>query len=196
MSVTKAMDIFTVIRERRSIGKVKQDMVSRDLIERILEAGTWAPNHHCTEPWKFVVLTGEGRRFLGEALAAIALEAKDSISEEEREEITQKQISNAYRAPIIITVMVTPSSDSKVIRQEELAAGHSAVQNMLLAAHALGLGAVWRTGKQAYHPKMRERFNLNPEDEVVGFLYIGYSDMPTPKAKRVSFEEKTTWINE
>lgn len=188
-------DVFTVIRERRSIGKVKPDPVPQELIEQILEAGTWAPNHHRTEPWRFAVITGEGRKSLGKVLAAIALEGKETLSIEEMEEITAKQIANAYRAPVIITVMVTPSNDPKVIRQEELAAGHASAQNMLLASHAVGLGAVWRTGKQAYHSKMRTFFNLGSEDEVIGFIYIGYPDMATPTAKRVGVAEKTTWIS-
>lgn len=189
-------DVFTIIRERRSIGRVKQDAVSRKLIEQILEAGTWAPNHHRTEPWKFAVLTGEGRRSLGNVLAEIALEDKVQLSDEEREAVKEKQVANAFRAPVVITVMVTPSDGPKVIRQEELAAGHAAAQNMLLAVHALGLGAVWRTGMQAYHPKMKELFNLRQDDEIIGFIYIGYPDMPMPTVKRISFEEKTTWIDE
>lgn len=49
------MDLFEAIRSRRSIGKVKPDPVERHLIERIIEAGTWAPNHKNTEPWRFFV---------------------------------------------------------------------------------------------------------------------------------------------
>ena len=55
------MELKEAIRNRRSIGKVKQDSVDKALIEEILEAGTWAPNHCHTEPWRFWVMTGEGR---------------------------------------------------------------------------------------------------------------------------------------
>ena len=60
------MDVMTAIKTRRSIGKVKSEPVPKEMIEMILEAGTWAPCHHQTEPWRFFVLTGDARNGLGE----------------------------------------------------------------------------------------------------------------------------------
>ena len=62
------MNVSEAIRTRRSLGKVKPDAVPQELIEQIVEAGTWAPNHKLTEPWKFFVMQGEGRDVLGNAL--------------------------------------------------------------------------------------------------------------------------------
>ena len=52
------MDVLTGIKTRRSIGKVKSDPVPKEMIETILEAGTWAPCHHQTEPWRFLCVNG------------------------------------------------------------------------------------------------------------------------------------------
>ncbi|MDQ3044099.1 MAG: nitroreductase family protein, partial [Chloroflexota bacterium] len=49
---------MTAIRERRSIGKVGPERPPRELIEQVLEAATWAPNHRLTEPWRFIVIAG------------------------------------------------------------------------------------------------------------------------------------------
>ncbi|MFD0694473.1 nitroreductase [Paenibacillus sp. GCM10027628] len=191
------MDVKEAIRHRRSIGKVKVDAVDRALIEEILEAGVWAPNHCHTEPWRFWVMTGDGRKLLGRAYAEVAAAEAGAIPEEELEQRKSAQEKKAFRAPVVIAVAVSPSAQHPVVPEiEEYAAVHAAVQNMLLTAHALGLGAVWRSGAPAYHPKMRETFNLQGKEEMVGFIYIGYPDMQAPRAERVPFEQKTVWVSE
>jgi nitroreductase len=67
---------------------------------------------------------------------------------------------------------------------------------MLLAAHALGLGAIWRTGEPCYHPLMNESFGLRPQDKMLGFIYMGVPDMAPPQVKRESVAGKTEWISE
>lgn len=190
------MEIYEAIRNRRSIGKVKPDSVDRAVIEMLLEAATWAPNHHHTEPWKFFVLTGEGRRPLGSVLAEIAREEMKEPDTDENQYILRKQEEKAFRAPVVIAAVVTPSDNQSVIEIEEIGAVSAAIQNLLLAAHAQGLGAVWRTGKPTYHPKMKELFCLNEGDTMLGFIYIGYPDMEQPQSNRTHFKEKTIWISE
>lgn len=187
------MDVWQAIRTRRSIGKMKADPVAPGLIEQMLEAATWAPNHHMTEPWKFYVMTGEGRRVLGRAYADVAVEAfaGGERSEQEAAQIA-KQEQKAFRAPVVIAVAAAPTPGAPLI--EELAAVHAAVQNMLLAAHALGLGAIWRTGEPAYHRKMKEAFGLQGEERLVGFVYVGYPDMSPPEGKRTPAAAKTVWL--
>lgn len=190
------MDVMEAIRTRRSIGKVKQDPVEREKIEAILEAGTWAPNHYHTEPWKFFVLTGEGRKVLGRTLIEISKEKMDDPTTPENQSILNKEENKPFRAPVVIAVAVTPSDQPRVIDAEEQAAVAAAIQNMLLAAHALGLGAIWRTGPAAYHPKMKEAFDLGERDQVLGFVYVGYPDPPVPVRQRTSYADKTVWIDE
>lgn len=89
---------------------------------------------------------------------------------------------------------VIPSSNPKVKRIEEIGAVNAAIQNMLLAAHSLGLGAIWRTGEACYHPKIKSFFGLSEKDEVLGFIYLGYADTSKSKSRRTPFQEKTVWI--
>ncbi|CAG7634521.1 nitroreductase [Paenibacillus allorhizosphaerae] len=191
------MTLYEAIRTRRSIGRVKSDPVERDKIERILEAGNWAPSHMCTEPWRFYVMTGSGRQILADAYADIAAENASNLAKKEMEVLRSKQGAKAFRAPLVIAVVVSPSAAPGVIRIEEFAAAHSAVQNMLLTAHALGLGAIWRSGEPMYHPRMKRAFELQEGEELVGLLYIGYPDMTPPAAnRRTSASNKTVWITE
>ncbi|WP_324617847.1 nitroreductase family protein [Cohnella cholangitidis] len=56
------------------------------------------------------------------------------------------------------------------------------------------LGAVWRTGDPAYHPKMKQALGFNGNEQVVGLIYVGYPDMNPPAGKRVPAAEKTVWL--
>ncbi|KSU85356.1 MULTISPECIES: nitroreductase family protein [Fictibacillus] len=189
------MDIFDAIKTRRSIGKVKDEPVPKEDLEKILEAGTYAPNHHRTNPWRFFVLTGEGRNRFGEHLASVSkLSMKEPLSEEDIQKL-EKTKKKPLRAPVIIAVGVEPDDGLKIIREEEVAAVSAAIQNMLLAAHALGLGAVWRTGAICYHEKMKDFFQLSAKGEMAGFIYLGYPEINPTNMKKQHFNEVTQWIN-
>jgi nitroreductase len=191
------MDVLEAIRTRRSLGALNVDEVPDDSdIRQILAAGTHAPNHFRTEPWTFYVMKGDGRARLGKVLADIALEKTEGLSEEEKEAIRQREFAKAFRAPVVIAVTVTPSDDEKVEWVEEVEAGAAAVQNMLLAAHALGYGSIWRTGKQAYHPRMKELFSLPDRGHIIGFIYLGRPLRQAPDWQRTPVEQKTVWWND
>lgn len=188
------MNLHQVIRERRSIGKVKSDLPPKEAIEQMLEAATWAPNHYRVEPWKFFVLTGSARERLGDLFAQIekedAGEGKDPEAVELAAESARKR---PLRAPVLIAVAVESSEDPRVVEIENVEAVAAGVQNMLLTAHALGLGAIWRTGSYAYDPRVKAFFGLKPEDHLAGFIYVGYPAMDPPAATRTPASEKTLW---
>lgn len=186
------MELMEAIKGRRSIGRVKPDEVERALIEQMLEAAVWAPNHHLTEPWRFIVMTGEGRRALGDAYAAVA---RATAEPEQTAEQRDKHIAKALRAPVVIAVAASPSDNASVPQIEELAAVHAAVQNMLLVAHALGLGAIWRSGAPTYHPLMQAAFGLQPQEQLVGFIYVGYPAAASAAGGRTAAASKTVWLS-
>ncbi|WP_028612398.1 nitroreductase family protein [Paenibacillus harenae] len=188
------MNVEEAIRTRRSIGRVKPDPIDRGVIEKLLEAAAWAPCHHHTQPWTFIVMTGDGRAKLGEGYARVAASALPELSGQELEERLAKEKLKAFRAPVVIAAVCSPSADPKAVPAEELAAAHAAVQNLLLAAHANGLGAIWRSGDPMYHPLMKETFGLHAEQEIVGFVYLGKPDMQAPAARRVPVTAKTVWL--
>lgn len=190
------MNIHEAIRTRRSVGKVKQDPIPKESIEQILEAGTWAPNHKHTEPWRFFVMREGGRELLGNALADISLTKVSEKTEDEIAVARESAMSKAMRSPVVIGVAVTPSDDPKVVELEEYGAVFAAIQNMLLQAHALELGAVWRTGDPCFHPLMNEAFGLREKDKMLGFIYLGVPDMIAKPGKREDAASKTVWVDE
>ncbi len=190
----KGMDVFEAVKSRRSSGNITQDPVPDELIEKVLEAATWAPSHHKTEPWHFYVITGEGRKALGKVYKDIARE-KQVEKGETNEKKLEKAVEKAYRAPVVIAAVVEPNQKEKVLEQEEHAAVNAAIQNMLLAAHALGLRTFWRTGEAVTHPSMQQLLKLDEKAQVLGLIYLGMAaDKELPPGKRKPVEEVTTWL--
>jgi nitroreductase len=188
------LEVREAIESRRSVGRVKQDPVPKELIEEILESAVHAPNHKLTEPWRFHVFTGKGRGELARARAELARIQAEAEGEEEG--LAAGRISRerkkAFRAPVVIAVISKGGRD-EVETIENYAACAAAVQNMQLAAHSLGLGAMWRTGSLAYHPYMRDFFGLQEGDRIVAYLYIGYPDMSERPRRRQPASSKTVW---
>ncbi|GGH77963.1 nitroreductase [Pullulanibacillus pueri] len=189
------MHLLQAIESRRSIGKVKQKPVDREKIEALLKLATYAPNHRMTEPWRFFVMQGDGRRVLGDAYRDIAFEKATDLSGESRTLIATTQQKKAKRAPVIVAVATSFRSHDEIERTEDRAATYAAIQNILLGAHGMGLGAIWRSGAPMYHPRMKKAFGLGDNDEILGLVYIGYpEEAPVPK-QRTSFLEVTTWMD-
>jgi nitroreductase len=188
------LEVTQAIQSRRSVGRVKQDPVPRELVEKILESAVHAPNHKITEPWRFHVFTGKGRGELARARAELARILAETEGEEE--ELAAGRMSRerkkAFRAPVVIAVISRGGRD-EVETLENYAACAAAVQNMQLTAHALGLATIWRTGLQAYHPYMREFFGLEAGDKIVAYLYLGYPDMEERPRRREPASSKTVW---
>jgi|SRR5690349_21407075 len=184
------MDVFEAIHSRHSQGKVKPDPVPRELIEKLLDAAAQAPNHYKVRPWRFVVLTGEGLRKLGDVMAASQQERHPEFPLESFD----KCRSLPLRAPVVIAVAVDKPSEAKVLEIENVAAAAAATQNLLLAAHALGLGAKWRTSEWARDPMVKEFLGFASDQHIIAFIYLGYPEFVAEPAARASFEDRTVWI--
>lgn len=188
-ATTAQSPVLAAIRNRRSIGKVLPDIPDRDLIEQVLEAGTWAPNHHLTEPWRFFVVQGDARSRLGHAMGEIAA-ARETAPDRARA-VATATAAKPLRAPVLIAIGVEPGPDAPQI--EEVAAVSAAAQNMLLAADAVGLAAMWRSGWIAFTPELRDFFGLSPRGSLLGFIYLGFAAMEPPLRSRTPFPEITQW---
>jgi len=98
------------------------------------------------------------------------------------------------RAPVLIAVAVEKSTDPRVLEIEDLCASAAAVENLLLAAHALGLGAMWRTGSAASDPLVKQFLGLAPDWPLIGFIYLGYPDVQPEFPARPSSRDRTIWM--
>ena len=184
------MDVFEAIRNRHSQGKVKQDPVPRELIEKLLSAAVQAPNHYKVRPWRFVVLTGDARDKLGDVFAA----SQHDRHPDSPQEAFDKCRALPLRAPVLIAVGVDKPTEAKVLEIENICAVATACQNLLLAAHALGLGAKWRTGEWARDAKVKAFLGFEPDQHIAAFIYVGYPEFAAVYEPRPSFEDRTVWM--
>lgn len=160
------METYEAIMTRRSVPKTAEAVPDVGDIRRLLDAAVMAPNHHLTEPWRFVVLTGDALKDLGEVFAAHAARTGGNV------ELARDL---ARRAPVIITVVERPRiGDHHVPEIEEHHAVGAAMQNILLAAHAAGMVAMIRTGPQARLPEVHEHLGLDAGEFIAGFIYVGF----------------------
>jgi nitroreductase len=172
------MRVSEVIRARRSVGRSEGEL-SQSEIHDLIEAATWAPNHHLTEPWTFTVLTGGAPERLGKFWSELRA-GELGLEGDKRDGFVQAQTQKLLRAPVLIVVS-TRTDDDAVVASEDYAATAAAVQNLLLSAWERGLAAMWRTGDIAYHPAVKRRLGLDERDRIVAFVYLGRTGTVTPK---------------
>jgi nitroreductase len=185
----RKMDTHEAIRTRRSIGLHREDTPPREEIEKLIDAARWAPNHRLTEPWRFTVFTGNERKSLGKAQAAAL--AATGVDDETR---LQREVGKPLRAPVVIIVHALAGKDD-IETLENRYATAAAVQNLLIEAHALGLGAIWRTGPMIYSREVAELVGAGDDDAVIAAVYVGYPDAPEKNRTRRDVGEITSWRN-
>lgn len=183
--------VIEAIRTRRTVKRFEAERFpARELLEQVIESATWAPNHHLTEPWRFVVVTGDARKRLGEALAeGLARLSAGGPAPELVEREKEKPLS----APVIVALISSPKVGESISTQEEIVAAGAALQNMLLAAHSLGLATSIRTGLHSYSEGIREFFGMQGDEKLIGMVYVGYATGITPPGKRTPFRDKVVW---
>lgn len=190
----QAAQLNELIKNRRSVfpkqfaeGKV----VSDEIITQILENATWAPSHGQTEPWRFVVFTGEGLKKLAHFQSELY---KESSGERFKEATYANLQSNPLKASHIIALCMKRDPNKKFPEIEEIEAVSAAVQNIYLSVTAYGLGGYWTTGGVTYNEKAKPFFGLEEDDKLLGFFYIAHVEVPSPAGKRKPLEEKVSWV--
>lgn len=183
------MDLFTAIHTRASAIKLSEPAPRREHLLQIMAAGASAPDHGKLAPWRFVVIAGEARALLGDAMTASLLRREPNATADQQ----TRERDKAMRAPCIIAVAARIKKPHKVPEIEQVLAAGAAVQNMFLAAHALGYGVMWKTGLAAYDAAVKSVLGLQADDHIVAFLYLGTASMPgTPREAQL--EGHVRWL--
>ncbi len=193
--MTEAEVLNQLIAGRRTIkpDQYTGELIEDSIIEQILNSANWAPTHGYTEPWRFVVFTGEGRAQLGDFLA---YQDQPDKNVADFNQMRYDRLRNRpLKASHVIGIGMKRGNNPKVPEIEEICSVACAVQNMWLSAHSLGLGAYWSTGSMAFTEQTRNFFGLGENDLSLGFFYIGKPAIPLPAGRRLSgIETKVTWV--
>jgi len=162
------MDVLEAIRERRSIRQYQLEALPEEKLTQVLEAGRWAPSAGNSQPWKFVVIRDEDVR---KRLADMAPFGR-FIAE----------------APVGIAVIIDPQGSSHPVED-----GAAATENMLLAAHALGLGACWIGSYGSdYEGRAKEVLGIPRDRRILSLISLGYA-AESPQKGRMELSELVSY---
>ena len=201
----RVTDLLPVIQQRRSIRRYTPEPVPRDVLQTLLYAAVWAPSAHNRQPWRLAVVqdivqkeelaVAMGDRLRADRLAAG--DSQDSVSqdvERSRQFLTQ--------APVVLLFCMSMLDmdkypDARRGQAEWMMAVHSvalAAQNLLLAAHASGLGACWRCAPLFCPDTVRETMKLPDDWEPQALITLGYPAETGKPAYRRPLTEVVRWL--
>lgn len=171
------MNAIEALHQRSSMPRLGEPAPSPQALDNIFKAALRAADHGLLRPWRFLVIQGESLQKLGQLFADAARHKNADLSEAELEKIRSKPL----RAPLIVVTISSPKEHPKIPEFEQDLSAAAATQNMLLAAFAQDLGAMWRTGSMAYDPVVKKGLGLEGSEKIIGFLYLGAAAAPGKK---------------
>ena len=163
------MDAVKLLLERASAVKLQEPGPTQEEIDTMLKSALRAPDHGRLRPWHFIVISGEDRVRFG-LLLAEALKAREPGA---TPEMLAREQQKALRAPVIFVVAARIKPSEKIPVTEQIVSAGAAAEHIMLAAQALGYGAMWRTGEPAYDAHVKEGLRLQPSDAIIGIIYVG-----------------------
>ena len=176
----------SIIGSRRTCLQMDPERpVDPGLVEALCRAAAWAPYHRRTEPWRFAAFTGAGRGRLGDTIADVmAADGADPAK-------VAKTRGKYLRAPLMLLVGSAAGPDATTTAENRDATA-AAVQNLLLAATARGLGSFWSSVARPEAPELLELCGFEPGTFVVAAIYLGH---PTGECAAPSRSEATVnWV--
>jgi len=188
------MDAFDAIARRTSTRAFGAESVPRAVIERLLAAAVRAPNHKLTEPWRFAVLSGASRDRFAELKRAHRATRFPAPDAPEAAKAIEKTYREALSTPAFVVVMCAVSDDP-VRREEDYAATMMAVQNLLIAATAEGLGTYLRTGGIMTDPGVQGLVRLPAGHRIAAVVSIGHFAGPGEPKQRTDPAQRTLWLD-
>ena len=198
-------DLQAFLRSRRSVRRFKPDPVPPATIQHILETAQYAPSAHNLQPWRFAVITSvEAKSRLAEAISARFRQdlLLDGVPEDDIQARVRRTIRRTSQAPVIVILcrdvtQVKPQPDLLAEQEEAMMATQSvalAGLQLLLAAHAEGLGGTWICWPLFAPAETRSALGLPVEWEPQGMLFLGYPAEIPEIPERNSLPEITRYI--
>jgi len=208
------MDVFEAIRTRRSIRRFKPDPVPEEDIRTIIELAAQAPSAGNRQMWRFLAVTDRG---ISEKMSDAVLAKLDSImewpeSEPYRDRLQAAKGYSAFfaDAPVTLVVLGEPYGSSlekildkrgcdraaiDVVRQRpDIQSIGAAIQNICLAAHAMGYGTCWMSAPCIAGPEIKELLGVQPPWEVIALVPLGIPDEKPAARPRKTLEEVLEFV--
>ncbi|MFM8912467.1 MAG: nitroreductase [Flammeovirgaceae bacterium] len=186
-----------LIKNRRSVFQKDYtgEKVDDSIVRQMLENANWAPTHKLTEPWRFVVFTGDGLQQLA-TFQSDCYKRVTSANNTFQQDRYDALRTNPMKSSHIISVGMKRDADKRVPEREELGAVFCAVENMYLTATAYNVGCYLSTGGITNFEEAKNFFGLGAEDKLLGFLHVGMPNANMRQSKRKPIEEKVKWVSD
>ncbi len=197
------MDLLNLLTSRRSIRRYHPTPISDAHIHMLLEAGRWSPSAHNRQPWRWVVIQTEATKIrLANAMGA-RLRA-DLTADNTPSDVIEADVSRSYsritNAPLLLVLCMTMTDmdvypDAKRAHNEMVMAIQSvamAGQNVLLMAHALGLGACWMCAPLFCPDVVQAALDLPADWQPQALITVGFPAEEKSKPRK-SIEDLTLW---
>jgi nitroreductase len=168
-------DALEGVLARRSDSRLGEPAPSDDQVAQILRAATTVPDHGRLHPWRLVVVSGDARGAFGDALAAAARRHDRHIDDRKAAKIRAK----AFEAPMLIALAARINKKRSIPRWEQVASAACTGYVMTLAAHELGLGAIWKTSRYLDGKELRTVLDLARADVALGWVNLGRHVKPS-----------------
>jgi nitroreductase len=181
------MDVYEAIHHRRSHRMYKPDMPAKAALERVIDAGLWAPSGTNSQAWEITVMAGKVRdefvKLVSQATKYLMPELQKAGIPEKGQEMIMKFFKNLGGAPVVIAVTISKNPDPGM-QMANIQSGAALFQNMLLAAEAEGLGTCWMTGAN-YLEKEILKFLGKEDKQLLAITPMGFSakEPPVPPRK-------------
>ena len=182
------LDALEAIRTRNAAPRLTGS-VAESALNKILKAALRAPDHGLLRPWKILVVNGKKRNRLGTLFTEASLARNPDLTTDRLEKLKNKTL----RAPLILVVAARIIEHPKVPEVEQLLSAGAVAQNICVASHAMGLGAIWRTGDMAYDPIVAHGLGLTNSEKIVGFIYIGEVDGRQKAIPEIKLEDHVVY---
>lgn len=156
-----------LLHDRRTVSRLDPPGPSSVELDAMLAAADAAPDHGLLHPWRLVVLDDKQRARVSDAYAVAQREVDPAP------ELVERAASKPLRGPRMVAALARTVVHPKVPEWEQLAAAAAAVQNLCVAATALGYGSAWRTGWFVRHPVVRAALGASDDEQVIGMIHIG-----------------------
>jgi nitroreductase len=164
------MELFDAINSRVSAGKLAEPGPTPEQLDRLIETVSRAPDHGRMKPWRVTIVNGAKR----EGFATAVAEARRARLPNMTDDQIVSERDKIRRSPSIVVIGCAVKKDNpKVPEIEQVVAVAAAVENMFLAAHAMGFGVMWKTGPAAYDDRVKAAVGLTPDDHIVAILHLG-----------------------
>ena len=183
------MNALDNILNRVSARSLTEPHPTQDEMNEVFKGALRAPDHAWLRPSSFIQVTGDGIDKLSKIFEEYAKTVPDI-----KDEIITKYKNAPYRAPMIIILVNSIKDHPKVPEIEQKLSTAASAQNILLSLNALGYSAIWRTGKLAFNPFIASRLNLEANQEILGYIYVGTADGTNKKIPELEIEDFVSYL--